>query len=454
VGPDVQDLYVENFNAAGEYETPTGWQKPEVRHESIKVKGQADVSLDVVVTRHGPLINPEGEARRIAMKWTIYDPQVLAFRFHAIGQAQNWEQFRSAVSSFGGAPQNIVYGDVDGNIGYQTAGFIPIRAQGDGLLPVAGNTNSFEWTGYIPFDKLPSVYNPASGVLATANGRITPNGYPYLIANQWGPPFRAERIYRVLESGKKLEQADMLKLQMDTYSELDRLAAQRFVYAIDLQKSASERLRKAADLLRTWNGKMDMDSPAATIAVKSRRQLWKLLLEPKLGVQWDRYSWFGSTVAMEKIITARPQRWLPKTFLDFDALLSAAVQAAIEDKDVPKDLATWKYGSAYPLQIEHPLFGTIPLLRSLAGPGTHPQSGSSLTVKAAGRTFGASQRATYDLSNLDGSNLNIVVGQSGQMFSPYYQDQFSAWYSGKSFPLPFSDGAVTNAAKHRLTLQP
>jgi penicillin G amidase len=258
----------------------------------------------------------------------------------------------------------------------------------------------------------------------------------------------------VLESGKKFAPADMLTLQMDTYSEFDRVAAQRFVYAIDRQKNAPERLRKAADLLRTWDGKMEIKSAAATIAAKSRRELWKLLLEPKLGARWDKYSWFGSTVALEKIITMRPARWLPRSFENFDALLAAAVQSAINQKEAPKDLATWKYGNAYPLQIEHPLFGTIPVLRGLAGPGVRPQAGSSLTVKASARGFGASQRATYDLSNLDGSTLNIVVGQSGQLFSPHYMDQFSKWYSGESFTLPFSEVSVASAAKHRLTLRP
>lgn len=454
VGPDVQDLYIENFNSSGMYETPSGFRQPEIRHEVIKVKGAKDVPLDVVVTRHGPIIDHPGDSRHLALKWTIYDPQALSFRFYNIGRAQNWEQFREALATFGGAPQNVVYGDVDGNIGYQAAGFVPIRAKGDGLLPVPGNTDEYEWTGYVPFDKLPSVYNPASGIVATANGRITPDGYPYLIANQWGPPFRTERIYRVLEAGKKLSPADMLALQMDTYSELDRLMAQRFVYAIDHQKNASDRLRKAADIIRTWNGRMEIDSAAATIVVKSRRQLWQLLLQPKLGLEWEKYSWFGSTVALEKIVTARPKRWLPKEYADFDGLLSAAVTGALNDPAAPQELTTWKYGNAYPLQIEHPIFGAIPFLRTLAGPGTHPQAGSSLTVKAAGRAFGASERATYDLSNLDGSNLNIVVGQSGQVFSPHYMDQFAAWSSGKSFPLAYSAEAIDKAAQHRLTLQP
>jgi len=453
IGPDVQDLYVENFNAEGEYETPEGWRKPEVRREVIKSKGEKEIDVTVMITRNGPIINPDSQ-RKMALKWTIYDPQVVAFRFYAIGKAQNWTEFREAVSRFGGAPQNIVYADVDGNVGYQAAGFVPIRAKGDGLLPVPGHTNEYSWTGYVPFAELPSVYNPASGMVATANSRITPDGYKYLIANQWASPFRTERIYKVLESGKKFSSADMLALQMDTYSELDRMLAQRFVYAIDRQKNATERQRQAADLMRVWNGRMEIDSAAATIAVKSRRELWRLLLEPKTGAQWDKYAWFGSSVALEKIVTQRPRRWLPSGYADFDSLLAVAVQKAVDDKETPRDLTKWSYGRAYPVQIEHPLFGAVPGLKRLAGPGLRPQSGSGLTVKAAGRGFGASQRATYDMADLDRSNLNIVSGQSGQIFSPYYQDQFEAWYSGKSFPLAFSEAAVDRVAKYRLTLQP
>ena len=99
-------------------------------------------------------------------------------------------------------------------------GKIPIRASGDGSLPENGSDDSHEWTGYIPFDKLPSVYNPASGIVATANGRITPDHYPYSISTGWEAPWRTARIYRVLESGKKFSAADMLALQMDIYSDV------------------------------------------------------------------------------------------------------------------------------------------------------------------------------------------------------------------------------------------
>ena len=159
--------------------------------------------VDVALTRHGPIITEliPGETRKLALRWTLYDGT--HDPFFEVDSAQNWEQFRSAFSGFDAPGQNVVFADVDGNIGYQATGKIPIRASGDGSLPENGSDDAHEWTGYIPFDKLPSVYNPPSGIIATANGRITPDGYPYSISTGWEAPWRSARIYRVLESGKK-----------------------------------------------------------------------------------------------------------------------------------------------------------------------------------------------------------------------------------------------------------
>src|SRR5512146_1608885 len=130
-------------------------------------------------------------------------------------------------------------------------GFMPIRASGDGTVPVSGADGKHDWTGYVPFDKLPAVYNPPGGVIATANARITPDGYPYLLATQWFPPYRTQRIYHVLQSGaqagKKFSAADMLALQTDITSEYDRFFADRFVYAIDHSSKATQRAHEAAD---------------------------------------------------------------------------------------------------------------------------------------------------------------------------------------------------------------
>ena len=247
VGPAIEDAFIETFNAQGQYLTPDGWKQPDLRQEVIHVKGKPDVVVNVEVTRHGPIVSElsHGETRKIALRWTLYDGIRNPF-FH-VDSAQNWDQFHRAFSEFDAPGQNVVYADVDGNIGYQATGKIPIRAAGDGSLPVDGSNNEHEWTSYIPFDKLPNVLNPQSGIIATANGRITPDGYPYSISVQWEAPWRTDRIYRVLGSGKKFAASDMLALETDVYSELDRFVADKFVYALDHAKNASPRGHQAAD---------------------------------------------------------------------------------------------------------------------------------------------------------------------------------------------------------------
>ena len=457
LNPDVQDLFIENFNSTGEYQTPTGWQKPEIDHQIIHVKGQPDVAFDVVVTRHGPIISSlfPGETRQIALGWMIYDPRGITVPLFDLNAAQNWEQFRKALSQFATPSQNVVYADVDGNIGYQAMGFAPIRASGDGTVPVSGADGNHDWTGYVPFDKMPSIYNPPSGIIATANAKITPEGYPYVLATQWYPPYRTARIYQLLKSGKKFSPADMLAIQTDITSEYDRFFADKFVYAIDHSSKATDRTRKAADVMRGWDGRMLAGSAAPTIEVRTRRFLWEMLLESKLGNDADNYEWSEAAVALENIVDKQPARWLPPGYSNFNDLLTAAVEKAI--KDAPADLQSWKYGDVYPVVISHPIFSAFPILHghmSIAGPGTHPQSGGGYTVKQVGRGFGPSERMTVDFSNLDASTFNIVLGESGQPFSPHYMDHWDAWYNNKTFTLAYSTTAVEGAKKHEVRLEP
>jgi penicillin amidase len=466
VGPSVADAFIENFNAQGAYQTPKGWQQPEHRVEVIHVKGEADVNVDVRITRHGPIITDilPGETRQVALRWTLYDG--LHMPFFDVDTAQNWDEFRKAFSQLDAPGQNVVYADVDGNIGYQTTGHVPIRAAGDGGLPVSGADDVHEWTGYIPFDKLPSVYNPASGVIGTANGRITPDGYPYSIAAEWEAPWRTERIYHVLESGRKFAPADMLALENDIHSENDLFAAERFVYAVDHASKPSARAKQAADLMRNWDGRMLSSSTAPTIAVRSAQELRLLLLEPRLGsapedpkqqnetLSWKTYHWEMQTVWLQNVLLHQPKRWLPEKYPNYDELLAAAVEAAVKEPSAPKDLASWHWGSFNAVEIEHPVLGKIPLIRSWTAPGVQEQSGSGYTVKAVTRHHGPSERFTANLADLDRSTLNTVTGQGGNFLSPYYMDQWKAWYEGSTFTLPFTPQAVEATGAHRLVLEP
>jgi len=480
VGPTVEDDFIEEFNAQGQYKTPAGWRDAEHRQETIHIKGKPDVTLDVVTTRHGPIITEllPGETRKIALRWTLQDGMGLMF-FDA-DSAENWDEFRKAFSTFGAPGQNVMYGDVDGHIGYQATGRVPIRAAGDGSLPVGGSDDAHEWKGWIPFDEMPHVYDPPSGILATANGRITPNGYKYSISAEWEAPWRTDRIYRVLESGKKFAPADMLTLQMDVSSTYDRFCADKFVYAVDHAPSASERAKRAADILRDWDGRMSEESAAPTIETKARQELARLLLEPKLGaaadssasgaapstLSWKSYHWAMSSVWLENVLTKQPARWLPPGYSDYGSLLTAAVENAVKQTGaaaggaskvaakVPSDLGQWKWGKNYPVEIDHLVLSQLPVIGRFTGPGWHPLSGSNYTVKAVGRGFGPSERLTWNFANFDESTLNLVTGESGIFLSPYYLDQWAAWYGGSTFAFPFSQTAVERHHAHEMTLVP
>jgi len=456
LGPNVEDLYVERFNDKGEYLTPRGWQQPEHRKEIIRVKGKPEITLDVITTRHGPIITDliPGEQRKLALKWTVYDPQAWRMSFFAVDSAHNWQEFEAAFSQFGAPGQNVVYADVDGHIGYQATGLIPIRASGDGDVPEPGDDDSHEWTGYVSFDKLPSVYDPPSGIIATANGRATPDNYPYELSIEWMPPYRTQRIYRLLSAPKKFAPADMLTIQTDVTSALDRFCAERFVYAIDHIPKASARAKAAADLMRNWDGTMSTDSIAATIAFASRHSLQRMLLQAKLGDDWREYRWFMAPVWLENVLAHQPPRWLPQAYANYDELLTAAVESALSDASAAHVLSSWRWGRVQRLDIKHPFWSHFPVLKRAAGPGSVPIAGDDQTVQQEAPPLGPSERLTVDFSDLDASTLDIVNGQSGDIFDPHFNDQWDAYYRGLSFPLPFSETAVRQAAEHHLRLEP
>jgi penicillin amidase len=465
VGPTVEDDFVEEFNAQGQYKTPAGWVDAPHRTEVIHVKGRPDVTFDVVTTRHGPIITEliPGETRQIALRWTLQDG--MGQIFFDVDSAQNWNEFRKAFSGFLAPGQNVMYADVDGHIGYQATGRVPIRAAGDGSVPVSGSDDAHEWTGWIPFDEMPRIYDPPSGILASANGRIAPDGYKYSISTDWDAPWRTDRIYRVLESGKKFNVGDMLALQMDVYSTFDRFCADKFVYAVDHAARPSERAKRAADILRDWDGRMSADSAAPTIATRARQELRRLLLEPKLGaaaagsspatLNWKTYDWPMSSVWLENVLTKQPPRWLPSGYSDYESLLSAAVENVVKQTaDAPSDLNQWKWGKNYYVDIHHFVLGRLPLIGRFTASGPNPLSGSDITVKAVSRTHGASERLTWNFANFDRSTLNLVTGESGVFLSPYYMDQWKAWYGGSTFAFSFSAAALENHRRHEMKLAP
>ena len=490
IGADVQDIYVERTRANGatrEFQSPDGTWHPILHHsETIHVRGGKDVVLDLLSTQHGdmetPVISgllaahppagpPVPESRTLALAWTPYDPTNLTSPFFAVNSATDWPSLTAAFANFGGPAQNIVYADDQGYIGYHAVGKIPIRGSVTlptalAPIPVAGIDPARQWAGYIPYDQLPQTFDPPSGILATANSRITPDLYPFPITLNWSDPYRTERIYKVLSSTKNLTPADMLKLQTDAYSDVDRVIAQRLAYAIDHAgphvSSNPKRLQQAANLLRSWNGYVDADSPAPAIVDAAREALWPMLLASKahlpIGEANQLYIWGEKTYAEEQIILHAPARWLPSRDSKWDDLLAAAVENGLIAAQAPQDLAHWPFGKTHTVDIEHPVFEISPLIGSVlgvpTGTGPQPQSGDTTTVKQVSRTFGPSERLTVDFSDLDHSTLNLVLGQSGNPLSPWFMDQFPAWYHNTTFTLPYTPTTIQSTTTHTLTLTP
>jgi penicillin G amidase len=499
LGATVQDVYIEHLRGAGstaEYEAGDGRWYPLLHdREVIHVKGGKDVDLDVSATRHGTTITPilsgvlPTEKRALSLRWTIYDPATVTPSFLAINAATDGAGLVSAFSTFGGPAQNLVYADDQGHIGYHAVGRIPLRGSvmtPSPISPVPTDAldSTQEWVGAIPYERLPQTVDPANGILATANARVTPDDYPYPITLDWGSPYRNQRIWKVLSekanaTKNQLTPADMLALQTDVYSDADHVIAQRLAYAIDHASKAElandKRLHQAADILRDWNGNVDADAAAPAIVVAARAALWPLLLNPQVSPRPSAvtqtesgqsqpvpaaalYSWGNKVYAEEWLIMHTPARWLPKSYATWDDLLGTAVVQGLRVANAPPNLSTWRYGQFRPIVIEHPIFGQSALLRLLigtpTGTGVQPQSGDDVTVKQVGRSFGPSERFTADLSDFDHSTLNVVLGESSNTASPWFMDQWPAWYKGSTFALPFSKGAVDAATSHTLTLKP
>ena len=456
--PDVQDLYDETFNPRNphEYLYDGQWVRDNERTERIKVRGKLDYVFTVQSTRHGPIVSHDGN-RNLALAWTALLPNALQFPFLKIDEAKNWQEFTDALRNFAGPMQNFVYADTEGNIGFYAAGWVPIRKRGNGSVPVPGSSDDYGWLGMVPFQDLPHAYNPKSGIIATANGRIVPEDYPYFITAMWGAPYRTARIYQLLSAGKSLTVADMQKIQMDIHPLDDAWLQKRLIAAAKEYPPQGPDVQYALAKLQGWDGLARADSAATLVCEVTKGTLLHRILAPELGKNLAGYHSGMSTVFLQNVIDNNLERWLPPGDHDFNQTLMKSLEEAV--RQIPKLVGTdnhnaWKWGSTIPLTFRHPLGGASRLLGWLLDVGPFPQSGTASTIKRATPTVGPSMRMVVDLHDFDDSVQNITLGESGQVFSPYYKDQFEAWYHGQSFPMLFSDEAVQKGTVHRLVLEP
>jgi penicillin amidase len=347
-----------------------------------------------------------------------------------LGFARDWTSWLNALRLFTAPTLNMVFADRDGNIGFMVPGRIPIRKAGDGRMPVSGASGENEWLGFIPFDNLPRAFNPPAGHIATANNKVVPDDYPYLITMDWDAPYRIERIEAGLKATPKQSMASSMRLQGDIVS----LAARDLLPLMLIAEPRSARARAALDLLRKWDDSMNADRPEPLIFASWLRALNKRLFQPRLGTIYGRH-WSASARVTQNVLRNRPA-WCGTR--GCPALMEDALQDALDDLTTRYGgaMERWRWGEPHRATFDHPLFSHIPVLRNVFDRNP-PAGGAADTVNAGGfdaddeapfaDLHGPGLRAVYDLSDLDNSTFQIALGQSAHVLSPHYDDLQDSW---------------------------
>jgi penicillin amidase len=462
---DVQDLYrIQIDPRTGSYIHRGHAEQAHLERSAIAVKGAKPVQFDQWVTSLGPVFLND-EKQNYALLWTAGEAYRFQFPFLDLDRARDWTEFTAAIARFPGPGQNFVYADVDGNIGYHASGRLPIRAPDRlGDVPADGASAESEWHGMIPFDDLPQAYNPASGMIVTANQNPFPADYKYPVAGNFAPHYRSRGIRLLLENREKWQPVEMLAVQKDVYSAFSDFLAREIVAAFDAHTAPDTHksnessnannsnndasLAEAVALLRKWTGQMEKGTAAPLIVQLTYEELRKAVAERAAPGLADAYDYAMSPAVIEKLFRERPDGW----FDDYNQLLLKCLGQAIGAgrKIQGSKISRWDYGQFIELKIAQPVDGSLPLIGKYFNIGPVPMSGSSTTIKQTTRRLGPSMRMIVDLSDLDRSLLNITIGESGQPLSRHYKDQWSTYYGATSFPMQFRN----IDAKQVLTVNP
>ena len=495
VGPDVMDLYIERVNPdnPNQYEVNGEWVDFETRTETIQVVGGETVDMTVRLTRHGPVISesygplknentdndPEffpfkeragvelPEQYVIALKWTALAPSTPFKAIWGFDRAQNWDDFREAAQNFHVPAQNLLYADVDGNIGYQMPGDIPMRANGDGTVPVPGWTDEYEWTGFVPFEELPYTFNPVDGYIATANNQVPPSDYSYLITYDWDYGFRAQRIVNLIENAPdKIDIAYMQLIQGDSFDS----NAPLFVPIILQMDELSDNQANAQNALKDWDYQNRADSTGAAVF----NAFWRHFLQNTFNdqVPEERYYPDGGSRWNEimRHMDENSAWWDDKTTTDVtetraDTLRKSFEQGVAElEKMLGNDPTEWNWGEMHASTFRNGTLGEsgVPPIEALFNRGPFPTSGGEAIVNATGwsvqdgyeTNWLPSMRMIVDLGNLNNSVTVHTTGQSGHAYHPHYIDMAEMWANIQYYSMSWDQNEVVSQMEGHLVLTP
>jgi penicillin amidase len=471
---NVEDLFVETVDPSdpAKYLTPDGSQPFDTREETIRVKGAADVKLAIRTTRHGPVLSDVS-----ADVASIAEPgKVVALAFTGLGQrdttveallrvdaARNWGEFLDALRLYQTPTQNLVYADVAGNIGFFNPGLVPMRKSGDGLAPVDGASGAFDWTGAIPFDQLPELFNPAIGFAFNANNADVADDHQPSFGFDYEENFRARRIQQFFDTISKHSLETSAAMQADHLS-LDVKELQPFIAMI---APSNDWARQAQAMLLKWDGVMAKDRAEPLIYTAFLGALHKVLLEDKTGLPMNEKGPFSATTLLS-LIRDHPS-WCGSPGAP-DPDCRKALGRALDDglallvKRDGKDMSQWEWGAEHQALLRHQVYAHVPLFDRLSDLSL-PSSGGFYTLDRGGgyevaadmpfaRTHGGGFRGLYDLADPAKSRFMIATGESGHIFSSHYGDLTPLWNDVRSIAIAGSEDELKQAGGEELTLKP
>ena len=463
-GQDNEDLYVYDTNPANanQYRYLGRWETMTVIDESVPVKGAAPEAVELKYTRHGPVLYEDmanHKAYAVRAAWLDYGaaPYLASLR---MDQARTWEEFREACSYSRIPSENMIWADRDKNIGYQAVGVSPIRPNHSGLVPVPGD-GRYEWDGYLPIKALPNVLNPDKGFFGTANNYLVPDGYPYWEALHytWGDQMRAARVEELLDSGRHMTVADMMRFQHDELTVAGRNIVP-LLREVTIDDPPVDALR---DRLLEWDYVLDKDSVAAAIYATFERRLRANVRDAVVPPEARDAIRGINTKRMIDWLVAPDGRFGDAPVAGRDAILAQSLTETLADlrERLGADMSTWHYGQEQfkHALIRHPMTAAVSAdLRRRLDVGPVPRGGYGGTVHNTGngdnQTSGASLMIVADTSDWDNSVGLNTPGQSGDPDSPHYRDLFELWARGKYFPIFYSRAKVESVTESTTLLRP
>ncbi len=473
---DNLDFYEEKINPAdsGQYEMNGEWKNFDIQKVIIKISDGTQVERQLRFTHRGAVVSSfkHISGKVISMHWVGDEMSNEFGSVLLLNKANNWKDFTEALKTFTSISQNIVYADKKGNIGLYCAAGVPIRKRDIALGILPGLTDEYDWKGYVPFDQLPHLYNPAQNFVASANNRTTSADYPYHIGSWYSLPSRYERITEMLKDKKILTADDFKTIQNDQHSSLAEKYMPAILRSLTVHAGWNDTEKAALGIMKNWDYSMDKKSGAAAIFETMYLQLIKCTFADELGPRFAEFNGITSISrnAMDQLMDLKDSPW-------FDDVTTTGTKETISDaivcsfseavadlgKQMGTDPQSWEWGKIHHLVLAHPLASVKILDKTFdLNRGTFPVGGSFHTVSPysydANKPFesnhGASHRHIFDVADWDNSFTVIPTGNSGIPASRHYCDQTEMYLNGQYHPDYFSKELIESHARYNMKFLP